>query len=158
MSDEKKKGIIDWIYAQQIPSPQPPASDDDEKSMKNHGKFGFRASPINGNNSEYDFANLSQTYSALACLLILGDDLSRLRKSEILAGLSTYQRKDGSFIQAFCEHEDDIRVVYCAVTIAYILNDFSSIDVEKTVQFIRNCLVRFSSSPYHFLLSLFYFF
>ena len=144
LNDDKKKDIIDWIYAQQIEPCTELRNGTTKtavKSLKNCSKFGFRASPINGTNSEHDFANLSQTYSALSCLLILGDDLSRLRKGDILRGLATYQQDDGSFIQAYCEHEDDIRVVYCAVSIAFILNDFSTIDIDKTTKFIRDCLV-----------------
>lgn len=42
-----------------------------------------------------------------------------------------------------------MRFLYCAVVICYLLNDWSSIDVSKSVQFIRSSLV----SPIHFHLT-----
>lgn len=35
------------------------------------------------------------TYTGLACLIILGDDLSRVNKGACLAGLKTLQLEDG---------------------------------------------------------------
>ena len=43
----------------------------------------------------YDCANLSQTYSALMCLLILGDDLSRVDRKAIFNAIRLAQREDG---------------------------------------------------------------
>ena len=41
--------------------------------------------------------------------------------------------------------EKDMRFVYCAVAICYILNDFSFIDVDKTVEFIVRSTVGIDS-------------
>ena len=49
-----------------------------------------------------------------------------------------------SFIQALIEEEDDLRITYCAATICYILDDWSTVNKQKMVQFIRNCQVRIS--------------
>jgi len=37
--------------------------------------------------------------------------------------------------------ESDMRFVYCAAVICYLLKDWSMIDVDKSVQFIRDSLV-----------------
>ena len=39
------------------------------------------------------------TYTALATLLILGDDLSRVNKKAVLSGLKGLQLKDGRYMQ-----------------------------------------------------------
>ena len=41
--------------------------------------------------------------------------------------------------------ESDMRFVYCAAVICYILQDWSMIDMNKSVDFIRNSLVCFKS-------------
>lgn len=38
--------------------------------------------------------------------------------------------------------EADVRAVYCAVVISYMLDDWSGIDSDKIVSFIRRCRVR----------------
>lgn len=37
--------------------------------------------------------------------------------------------------------ESDMRFVYCAVVICHLLDDWSAIDVEKSVEFITESLV-----------------
>ena len=107
LTEDTKKEIIDWIYLQQLQ----PANKDDNLPLSEScmqiiqyvqwhffiidGKFGFRGSPTNGDNSEFDYCNLTITYCALATLLILGDDFSRLNKSAIIKGLKEHQKSDG---------------------------------------------------------------
>ena len=44
-----------------------------------------------------------------------------------------------SFTAFSNKSENDMRFVFCAASICYILNDFSYIDVEAVCRFIRNC-------------------
>jgi len=81
------------------------------------------------------------TYCALASLVILGDDLSRINRSAICRGLREYQKSDGRFIQALIEEEDDLRITYCAATICFMLNDWSTVDKDKMSEFIMKCQV-----------------
>ena len=37
--------------------------------------------------------------------------------------------------------ENDMRFVYCAACISYILNDWGGVDIDKAVEFIQNSLV-----------------
>ena len=43
----------------------------------------------------YDCSHVAMTYTAMSCLLILGDDLSKVNREAVLAGLRTLQRSDG---------------------------------------------------------------
>lgn len=43
----------------------------------------------------YDSGHIAMTYTGLSCLVILGDDLSRINKDAILAGLRALQLEDG---------------------------------------------------------------
>lgn len=47
-----------------------------------------------------------------------------------------------SFQASLACTEKDMRFVYCAVCICYILKDFTRINVPKLVEFIKNSFVR----------------
>ena len=104
------------------------------------------------------------TYTALASLLILGDDLSRVHRSAIIEGLKSLQNPDGrsaTHIQSPTHHntfelvmfigcsfcpmaygdENDVRFIYCACCISFMLNDWSGINQDKAVDFIRKSQV-----------------
>ncbi len=61
------------------------------------GYYGFRGSPSAKVNSltQSDSPHLAMTYSALASLLILGDDLSQIDKVGITSTLQRLQKADG---------------------------------------------------------------
>jgi geranylgeranyl transferase type-1 subunit beta len=46
----------------------------------------------------YDGSHIAMTYTALATLLILGDDLSRVNKKAVLISLRNLQLEDGRSI------------------------------------------------------------
>lgn len=141
-SDLERADYINWVYRNQHP----------------HG--GFRAFPgtdlgehTTPENECWDPANLPSTYFALASLLVLGDDLSRVRRKETLAWLPTLQRKDGSFgetlVNGAIEGGTDPRFGYCATGVRYMLRGdaegeiegCTDIDVDKLVQCIRSAEV-----------------
>jgi len=78
------------------------------------------------------------TYTALAILAMCGDDFSRVGKDPIIRALRKLQRVDGSFCPVAGDSENDMRFVYCAASVSYMLNDFSGIDIPKVVQYIKN--------------------
>ncbi|EDO31665.1 predicted protein [Nematostella vectensis] len=134
--EKEKKDIIEWIYSHQVP----PKSDG-----TNGGRCGFRGSSTAGCNlkdpesvHEYEYGHIAMTYTALAMLLILGDDLSRINRPAIIEGLRHLQLEDGSFCPTYLGSENDMRFIYCACCISFILNDWSGINIEKAVQYIRN--------------------
>ena len=47
----------------------------------------------------YDSGHIAMTYTGLASLLLLGDDLSRVNKRACLTGLKALQLEDGRWVQ-----------------------------------------------------------
>ena len=81
------------------------------------------------------------SYTALCCLLILGDDLSRVHRPAILSGVRRLQLPNGSFYSTTEGSENDMRFIYCAACISYILGDWSAINIDKAVEFIKSSQV-----------------
>ncbi|XP_065199908.1 geranylgeranyl transferase type-1 subunit beta [Planococcus citri] len=137
ISAAEKSAICDWIYQMQA---EPRSEAHEESHAMNYGFFGSRTLVFqdsdNHDLSEYNFGQLGMTYSCLCTLIILGDDLSRVNKSAILKSIKHLQSENGSFLANVGSSESDMRFVYCAIVICYILNDFSHINVPKCVDFI----------------------
>ncbi|KAI8878119.1 geranylgeranyl transferase type-1 subunit beta-like protein, partial [Backusella circina FSU 941] len=140
VNETNKKDWIEWIYAQQVlPTGEIPDA--------NENYCGFRGSSWSGRvyepNAEtcsfqhYDCGHIANTYTALLNLLILGDDLSRVNRTAIVKTLKKLQQEDGSIAPTFGSVERDVRFIYCACSISYMLNDWSGLDVEKTVDHIK---------------------
>lgn len=55
--------------------------------------------------------------------------------------LKLLQLEDGSFMGSGSGSENDMRFVYCAASISYILDDWSGINVDKVVDFILKSVV-----------------
>ncbi|XP_064621057.1 geranylgeranyl transferase type-1 subunit beta-like [Lineus longissimus] len=137
--DGQKKDIIEWIYSLQVLP--------DSQGL-NKTKCGFRGSPMIGNSFDpekaretllpYDGGHIAMTYTSLACLLILGDDFSRVNKPAVLAGVRQLQIEDGSFCSTSDGSENDMRFVYCAACICYMLNDWSGMNTEKAARYIKS--------------------
>ncbi|KAI8081549.1 protein geranylgeranyltransferase-like protein type I beta subunit [Halteromyces radiatus] len=139
VSDHNKKDWIEWIYAQQIlPS----------EDGKNDPHCGFRGAPWSGECftpnktiSEYhyyDSSHIANTYTALLNLLLLGDDLSRVNRKAIVNTIRCLQQEDGSIAPTFDSLERDVRFIFCAAAISYILNDWSGLNIERTVEHIKS--------------------
>lgn len=138
-----KSKIIDWIYSLQV---LPNASE------SNLHLCGFRGSTVLGTvpmqclhdryreSFPYDSGHIAMTYTALLSLVILGDDLSKVNKKGILAGLRQLQLSDGSFCPTPENSENDMRFIYCASCISYFLSDWSGMDVELSIDYIRKSL------------------
>ncbi|XP_009468583.1 PREDICTED: geranylgeranyl transferase type-1 subunit beta-like, partial [Nipponia nippon] len=136
-----KNDIIEWIYSLQVL----PTED-----SSNLNRCGFRGSsylgmPFNpskgpGMSHPYDSGHIAMTYTGLSCLVILGDDLSRVNKDALLAGLRALQLEDGSFCAVLEGSENDMRFVYCASCICYMLDNWSGMDTKKAVDYIRRSM------------------
>ncbi|XP_059549833.1 geranylgeranyl transferase type-1 subunit beta isoform X4 [Myotis daubentonii] len=136
-----KDDIIEWIYSLQVL----PTED-----RSNLNRCGFRGSsylgiPFNpsknpGTAHPYDSGHIAMTYTGLSCLVILGDDLSRVNKEACLAGLRALQLEDGSFCAVPEGSENDMRFVYCASCICYMLNNWSGMDMKKAINYIRRSM------------------
>jgi len=130
---QDRENWIDWIYQCQLPA----------------GGFRGSTATITDPSSVFDTAHIPGTYFALATLLILGDDLKRVRRREILDGLRKTQYEDGSFAPVLLGDGDkfgeiDVRHVYCAIAVRDILSPIAKeedIDVPATIRYIQSCKV-----------------
>ncbi|OJD32468.1 geranylgeranyl transferase type i beta subunit [Diplodia corticola] len=136
-SDQERRDYIDWVYRNQ------------------HPDGGFRASPAmdlaaarSPENGHWDPANLPATYFALQTLLVLGDDLQRVKRRECLQWLPRLQRKDdGSFGETLgeggrIEGGHDTRFIYCAAGVRWILRGFVDGDVDGVQDMDVDAVVR----------------
>ncbi|KAI9069323.1 terpenoid cyclases/Protein prenyltransferase [Trametes sanguinea] len=130
-SEEEREDWRTWLWEQQI-----------------SGKYGtgFRPSPYmtpedfcGTPSSDCDNPHLVMTYTALLSLAILRDDFSKLDRKGILRFLSACQQEDGSFSALPNGGESDLRMLYCAFTISSFLNDWSGIDVDRAIDYVRRC-------------------
>ncbi|KAK7116030.1 geranylgeranyl transferase type-1 subunit beta-like [Littorina saxatilis] len=139
--EKEKQAIIEWIYSLQVVP---------NSSGTNLLHCGFRGSSTLGHsfdtkksqqqNIAYDSGHVTMSYTALACLLILGDDLSRVNRPAVAAGLRSLQQEDGSFSCVPEGSETDMRFVYCACCVSHMLNDWSGMNKEKTISYILNSI------------------
>ncbi|GFR98533.1 geranylgeranyl transferase type-1 subunit beta [Elysia marginata] len=116
----------------------------------NLDQCGFRGCPMLGHSYDtekarhqqipFDSSNIAMTYTSLASLLILGDDLSRVHKKAVIQGVKSLQQADGSFVSVLEGSEYDMRFVYCACCICHMLNDWSGVDMDKAASYIVQSL------------------
>lgn len=143
ISAPERQGWIEWIYCCQVPH--------------TGGFRGFTGTVLGGlrsaHNWHWDPANLPNTYFALASLVILGDDLARVKRRECLRWVRSLQRPNGSFGEFLGENNevegaDDPRLCMCAVGILTILQgkqgdgDSPLFDQASLRRYTSNCQVR----------------
>lgn len=141
---EERQGYIDWIYHCQVPS----------GGFRGFSGTNFGSERRRPDNEAWDPANIPATFFALVNLLILGDDLTRVKRRECLQWLPKLQRSDGSFGEVLAPEGKvgggrDLRYCCCAAGIRYILRgnnergiqDVEDIDVPKFISFIEACQV-----------------
>lgn len=148
---EERKGYIEWIYHCQVPS----------GGFRGFTGTDFGSERRTPDNEAWDPANVPATFFALVILLILGDDLSRVKRIECLQWLPKMQRHDGSFGEVLgpggqIEGGGDLRFCCFGAGTRYILRgrrgdglqDVDDIDVDALVAFIEACQVR---TPFRFV-------
>ncbi|KAH9324759.1 hypothetical protein KI387_004937, partial [Taxus chinensis] len=131
------KRVINWVYHLQVlPS--------DKDAGKNGFFYGFQGSSvhISRDTGGVNFKNgghLASTYCALSILRTMGDDFTGVDQKCILKSMKILQQFDGSFTSIHTGAETDLRFVFCAAAICFMLNDWSGMDVDKTLGYIVNC-------------------
>ena len=121
--------LISWIYRLQLNDQSKPC--------------GFRGSTCvitsRTNSNAYDQTHITMTMASLISLLLLGDDLEHVQRDQIASSLAQLQLPNGSFLATSLSTENDLRFVYCACVIAFILNDWTGIDRDLCRTFILQC-------------------
>eukprot|EP00977_Amphora_coffeiformis_P007222 scaffold1569_cov171-Amphora_coffeaeformis.AAC.8 len=151
-----RQGIIEWIYAMQVVVVVDNNDGDDPSPYEAHagfkggsflgGTFGAADeddTPTSSFSSsswqEFNQGHIAMTYTALCTLRALGDDLGRVHTDAIVQGLKHLQLPDGSFQCVAVGSEHDMRFLYCACCISYMLGDWSGVDKERAVSYIQSC-------------------
>ncbi|BES87689.1 Protein geranylgeranyltransferase type I, beta subunit [Nesidiocoris tenuis] len=135
-NESTKKSMCDWIYSLQIH----PDEDGDCSKCGFQGTDTFMTLEDGVAvhcNKMFANGHLAMTYTGLVTLVTLGDDLSRVNRPAIIKGVAALQQEDGSFACTLLGSENDMRFVYCACCICYILQDWSGMDMDKTLSYIR---------------------
>jgi geranylgeranyl transferase type-1 subunit beta len=118
--------LISWIYGLQL------TFDSDV--------CGFRGSTCSITSrikpNPYDHIHITMTMASLISLLILGDDLENVERNRIASSLVHLQLPNGAFLATRLSTENDLRFVYCACVVAFILNDWSGINQDLCTSFI----------------------
>lgn len=142
---EERQGYIEWIYHCQVPT----------GGFRGFTGTDFGIERRTRENASWDPASIPSTFFALVILVILGDDLSRVKRVECLRWLPRLQREDGSFgdivgSDGEIEGGRDLRFCCFAAGTRYILRGkrgqglegVEDIDVSRLVAFIEACQVR----------------
>lgn len=87
----------------------------------------------------YDACHITMTYTAIVQLLILGDELEQVDRVAILESLAVLQQENGSFASTIFSLETDIRFLYCACCICYILDGWTFINTSNAIRYISSC-------------------
>jgi geranylgeranyl transferase type-1 subunit beta len=167
-ADGRLRGhIIEWVYNCQVPPSEAfdwrhcgfkggtymgqkfRASSDGSASggAASDGAASDRAASAGGYKAHaFDCAHVAMTYTALAVLVTLGDDLSRVHRAETLRAVAALQRPDGSFTATPDGSECDMRFLYCAAAVGSMLGDDltdgadAAVDKGRAVTYVRSCI------------------
>ncbi|GAM17726.1 hypothetical protein SAMD00019534_009010, partial [Acytostelium subglobosum LB1] len=136
-----KQDIINWIYTHQV---QPNVNAPDEMYI-NCGFRGanFLGQPFNCSDCNFtplacDFSSLANTYTSLALLRILGDDMSRVNRDAITRSIAAQQLPDGSFVGTPQAGESDMRHLFAACVSSFLMSDWRGVNKDAAVQYIHN--------------------
>lgn len=139
-SPHQHQRLLDPDYHQHRAQPSPTTGQNNDGLDSRVSYSGFRATGMIDSDIPLDCGYITMTYCALATLVILGDDLSRVDRYSIIAGMRSLQQPDGSFKPSALGGECDMRLVYCAVAVSQLLNDWSGIDLDSCARFIKSSL------------------
>ncbi|GKY99234.1 hypothetical protein MPSEU_000878700 [Mayamaea pseudoterrestris] len=140
-----KQKIIDWIYSLQVPTWKGNEQFTGFLGGSFLGEFACSTSASKQEKNERQSqqiicqGHISMTYTALATLHTLGDDFSRVNRHGILQSLRALQLENGSFKCTINDAEHDMRFLYCACCISHMLHDWSGVNINAAVDYIRKC-------------------
>ncbi|KAE7996802.1 hypothetical protein FH972_001493 [Carpinus fangiana] len=133
-----KEAVASWVLSLQA-HPTNKAELNDGKFYGFHGSRTSQFPPDNNGVLRHNNSHLASTYCALAILKIVGYDFSSIDSETILTSMRNLQQPDGSFMPIRTGAETDLRFVYCAAAICFMLEDWRGMDKEKVKEYIINC-------------------
>ncbi|KAL2571124.1 hypothetical protein AAZV13_18G231500 [Glycine max] len=133
-----KDAVISWVLSFQA-HPGAKADLNDGQFYGFHGSKTSQFPPDENGVLIHNNSHLASTYCAISILKIVGYELSNLDSETIVTSMRNLQQPDGSFISIHTGGETDLRFVYCAATICFMLDNWSGMDKEKTKDYILRC-------------------
>ncbi|KAM7265738.1 hypothetical protein ACFE04_003421 [Oxalis oulophora] len=134
-----KEEIATWVLSFQASRPKDEAELDHGKFYGFHGSRTSQFPPNDNGVLTHNGSHLASTYCALAILKITGYDMRNIDAKSILRSMRNLQQCDGSFMPIHIGAETDLRFMYCAAAICFMLNDWSGMDKEKAKEYIKSC-------------------
>ncbi|QCE12880.1 geranylgeranyl transferase type-1 subunit beta isoform X1 [Vigna unguiculata] len=133
-----KDAVVSWVLSFQA-HPGAKADLNDGQFYGFHGSKTSQFPPDKNGVLIHNNSHLASTYCAIAILKIVGYELSNLDSESIASSMRNLQQPDGSFIPIHIGGETDLRFVYCAAAICFMLNNWSGMDKEKAKDYILRC-------------------
>jgi len=133
-----KDAVSSWVLSFQAH----PKSEDEPNDGQFYGFHGSRTSQFPGESRgvmSHNGSHLASTYCALSILKIVGYNLSSIDSEMMLTSMRNLQQPDGSFMPIHIGAETDLRFMYCAAAICFMLEDWRGMDKEKAKEYIINC-------------------
>ncbi|OVA06247.1 Prenyltransferase/squalene oxidase [Macleaya cordata] len=133
-----KEQVVNWVLSFQAH----PKNKADLGNGWFYGFYGSRTSqfPADENRDlSHNGSHLASTYCALAILKMVGYNMASIDSEAMLISMKKLQHPDGSFMPIHSGAEKDLRFVFCAAAICYMLNNWSGMDREKAKEYILNC-------------------
>ncbi|PKA61897.1 Protein farnesyltransferase subunit beta [Apostasia shenzhenica] len=133
-----REQLISWVLSFQ----EEPGNEADSKNAEFYGFGGSMSSKLLKNDRKvlyYNCSHLASTYCALAILKLIGYSLSSINFEPILTSMRGLQQPDGSFIPIHIGAEADLRFVYCAAAICFMLNNWTGMDKARAKEYIMKC-------------------
>ncbi|KAF7822305.1 geranylgeranyl transferase type-1 subunit beta [Senna tora] len=133
-----KDAVANWILSFQV-LPQNKADPNNGKFFGFHGSRTLQFPSYDNGVLLHNNSHLASTYCALAILKIVGYKLSNIDYELIATSMRNLQQPDGSFMPIHTGAETDLRFIYCAAAISFMLDNWSGMDKEKAKDYILHC-------------------
>ncbi|KAL5716661.1 protein geranylgeranyltransferase type I [Ranunculus cassubicifolius] len=134
-----KDQVVEWVLSFQVHPTRDDSNDSKRKFYGFYGSTSIQFSSHKDTHLNHNGGHLASTYCALAILKTVGYNLSRTNSELILISMKTLQQHDGSFMPTHAGAEKDLRFVYCAASICFMLNNWSGMEREKAKDYILSC-------------------
>ncbi|XP_058736631.1 geranylgeranyl transferase type-1 subunit beta-like [Vicia villosa] len=138
LQNVEKEAIANWVLSFQVRR----GTTFDPNNGQFYGFHGSRSSQFPPDENGvfcHNNSHLASTYCALSILKIVGYDFSNLDSESISTSMRNLQQPDGSFMPIQSGGETDLRFVYCAAAICFMLGNWNGMDKEKVKNYILKC-------------------
>lgn len=138
------KRFVDWLYGMQL-------TPDTEDGV--HDNCGFRGGDFYGapfdssggccdHVDTYDYSHVTMTAMSLILLIMFGEEgLERVNCKAVAHGIGKLVSEDGAVKYLPVSTETDLRFMYSLCVSLYILDDWSTVDKDKLIDYVLRCKV-----------------